>query len=147
MNLNENEVGFVSPNPDELNRESMSNPPSEFPSSAAGLVSHDASGCLELKSEEHEERFMCHVICVSSDDKNNTKFGISLDEEEELDLEQKAKLKHSMEEAFGQLSRMCQERLNNVKPQTDQVIILNDTMNIILALEQQIRDQANIDEE
>ncbi|KAL0161143.1 hypothetical protein M9458_044868, partial [Cirrhinus mrigala] len=59
--------------------------------------------------------------------------------EEELDLEQKAKLKRSMEEAFWQLSCMCQERLNSDKPQTDQVIILNDTMNIILALEQQIR--------
>uniref|UniRef100_A0AAX7URE7 Transcription factor E2-alpha n=1 Tax=Astatotilapia calliptera TaxID=8154 RepID=A0AAX7URE7_ASTCA len=113
-----------------------------------------------IKQELKDDDENCSMTDKSEDEKKEMKnrSRTSLDEEdddEDLPVEIKAEREkvrrlannarerlrvRDINEAFKELGRMCQLHLNNEKPQT-KLIILQQAVNIILNLEQQVRER------
>ncbi|XP_037537646.1 transcription factor 3a [Nematolebias whitei] len=122
-----------------------------------------SSGAL-IKQEEREDDENCSITDKSEDEKKDmkTRFRTSSlddvdddDDDEDLPVEVKAerekarRLANNTRErlrvrdingAFKELGHMCQLHLSNEKPQT-KLIILQQAVNVILNLEQQVRER------
>ncbi|XP_026781294.3 transcription factor 3a [Pangasianodon hypophthalmus] len=119
------------------------------------------TGSTDIKREEKEDDENCSVIDKSEDEKKDGKTSrtrTSLDndeDDEDLPAEMKAEREkerrvannarerlrvRDINEAFKELGRMCQLHLNNEKPQT-KLLILHQAVNVILSLEQQVRER------
>ncbi|KAM9322883.1 transcription factor 3a isoform 1-T1 [Pholidichthys leucotaenia] len=112
-----------------------------------------------IKREENEDDENCSITDKSEDERKDLKAHLrtSLDEEndEDLPVEIKAEREKTrrmannarerlrvrdINEAFKELGRMCQLHLSYEKPQT-KLIILQQAVNVILNLEQQVRER------
>nr|XP_046265374.1 transcription factor 3a isoform X1 [Scatophagus argus] len=129
-------------------------------SQPAGLPgSLNRSSIVHIKREEKEDDENCSVTDRSEDEKKDMKarIGTSLDDEDDEDLPVEIKAEREkvrrlanntrerlrvrdINEAFKELGRMCQLHLSNEKPQT-KLIILQQAVNVILNLEQQVRER------
>ncbi|NP_001239171.1 transcription factor E2-alpha [Oryzias latipes] len=118
------------------------------------------SGGASIKREEKEDDENCSITDKSEDEKKDmkTRLRTSLDSEnddEDLPVEVKAEREKArrlanntrerlrvrdINEAFKELGRMCQLHLSYEKPQT-KLIILQQAVNVILNLEQQVRER------
>ncbi|KAF6727647.1 Transcription factor E2-alpha [Oryzias melastigma] len=119
------------------------------------------SGGAAIKREEKEDDENCSITDKSEDEKKDMKSRLrtnSLDTEnddEDLPVEVKAEREKArrlanntrerlrvrdINEAFKELGRMCQLHLSYEKPQT-KLIILQQAVNVILNLEQQVRER------
>ncbi|XP_060725637.1 transcription factor 3a isoform X1 [Tachysurus vachellii] len=114
----------------------------------------------DIKREEKEDDENCSIADKSEDEKKDGKMNstrTSLDDEDDEDLPAEIKAEREKErrvannarerlrvrdinEAFKELGRMCQLHLNNEKPQT-KLLILHQAVNVILSLEQQVRER------
>ncbi|XP_067384815.1 transcription factor 3a isoform X2 [Channa argus] len=127
----------------------------------AGLhVSLSRSSGADIKREKKEDDENCSITDKSEDEKKDMKAHIQAsledeDENEDLPVEIKAEREkvrrlanntrerlrvRDINEAFKELGRMCQLHLSYEKPQT-KLIILQQAVNIILNLEQQVRER------
>ncbi|XP_068196391.1 transcription factor 3a isoform X2 [Antennarius striatus] len=130
-------------------------------SKPAGLTgSLNRSGVADIKREDKEDDENCSITDKSEDEKKDMKarLGTSLDDEddnEDLPVEIKAEREkvrrmanntrerlrvRDINEAFKELGRMCQLHLSNEKQQT-KLGILQQAVNVILNLEQQVRER------
>ncbi|XP_062843682.1 transcription factor 3a isoform X2 [Trichomycterus rosablanca] len=122
------------------------------------------SSSVDIKREEKEDDENSLVNDKSEDDKKDGKMSrtrTSLDDDdddeddEDLPPEMKAEREkerrvannarerlrvRDINEAFKELGRMCQLHMNNEKPQT-KLLILHQAVNVILSLEQQVRER------
>ncbi|KAM6918947.1 transcription factor 3a isoform 1-T1 [Xenentodon cancila] len=118
------------------------------------------SSVTAIKREEKEDEESCSITDKSEDEKKDIKAQLqtSLDDEdddEDLPVEIKVEREKArrlannarerlrvrdINEAFKELGRMCQLHLSYEKPQT-KLIILQQAVNIILNLEQQVRER------
>nr|XP_020471780.1 transcription factor E2-alpha-like isoform X1 [Monopterus albus] len=114
----------------------------------------------DIKQEEREDEENCSVTDKSGDEKKEMKARLRTslddnDDDEDLPVEIKAEREkvrrlanntrerlrvRDINEAFKELGRMCQLHLSYEKPQT-KLIILQQAVNIILNLEQQVRER------
>ncbi|KAM8726963.1 transcription factor 3a isoform 3-T3 [Acanthopagrus schlegelii] len=128
---------------------------------AAGLSgSLNRSSSADIKREDKEDDENCSITDRSEDEKKDVKprLGTSLDDgedDEDLPVEikvQREKVRRlanntrerlrvrDINEAFKELGRMVQLHLSNEKQQT-KLIILQQAVNVILNLEQQVRER------
>uniref|UniRef100_A0A1A8BPM9 Transcription factor E2-alpha n=2 Tax=Nothobranchius kadleci TaxID=1051664 RepID=A0A1A8BPM9_NOTKA len=137
--------------------------PSSISGSQTGsFTSLARSSGAAIKREEKEDDENCSVTDKSEDEKKDMKARLrtSLDDEdddddEDLPVEIKAEREKTrrlanntrerlrvrdINEAFKELGRMCQLHLSSEKPQT-KLIILQQAVNVILNLEQQVRER------
>ncbi|XP_029379944.1 transcription factor 3a isoform X1 [Echeneis naucrates] len=118
------------------------------------------SSGADIKQEEKEDDENCSITDKSEDEKKDmkTRLRTSLDDEdddEDLPVEIKVEREkvrrlannarerlrvRDINEAFKELGRMCQLHLSYEKPQT-KLIILQQAVNVILNLEQQVRER------
>ncbi|KAM9440262.1 transcription factor 3a isoform 2-T2 [Clarias gariepinus] len=119
------------------------------------------SSSTDIKREDKEDDENCSIIDKSDDEKKDGKMNRTRtscdDEEDDEDLPAEMKAEREKErrvannarerlrvrdinEAFKELGRMCQLHLNNEKPQT-KLLILHQAVNVILSLEQQVRER------
>ncbi|CAJ1072038.1 transcription factor 3a isoform X1 [Xyrichtys novacula] len=131
------------------------------PESFTGLMgSLNRSSSAEVKREDKEDDENCSVTDKSEDERKDMKshLGSSLDDGEDnadLPVEVKAEREkvrrmanntrerlrvRDINEAFKELGRMCQLHLSYEKPQT-KLIVLQQAVNVILNLEQQVRER------
>uniref|UniRef100_A0A665X2G8 Transcription factor E2-alpha n=1 Tax=Echeneis naucrates TaxID=173247 RepID=A0A665X2G8_ECHNA len=127
----------------------------------AGLPGNlSRSSGADIKQEEKEDDENCSITDKSEDEKKDmkTRLRTSLDDEdddEDLPVEIKVEREkvrrlannarerlrvRDINEAFKELGRMCQLHLSYEKPQT-KLIILQQAVNVILNLEQQVRER------
>uniref|UniRef100_A0A669CHF8 Transcription factor E2-alpha n=1 Tax=Oreochromis niloticus TaxID=8128 RepID=A0A669CHF8_ORENI len=139
---------------------SASVPPGSQHEGFTGLPGNINRPTAAIKQELKEDDENCSMTDKSEDEKKEMKnrSRTSLDEEdddEDLPVEIKAEREkvrrlanntrerlrvRDINEAFKELGRMCQLHLNNEKPQT-KLIILQQAVNVILNLEQQVRER------
>ncbi|KAK2822285.1 hypothetical protein Q5P01_022350 [Channa striata] len=118
------------------------------------------SSGADIKRERKEDDDNCSITDKSEDEKKDMKAHVRMsledeDENEDLPVEIKAEREkvrrlanntrerlrvRDINEAFKELGRMCQLHLSYEKPQT-KLIILQQAVNIILNLEQQVRER------
>ncbi|XP_029970011.1 transcription factor 3a isoform X4 [Salarias fasciatus] len=134
--------------------------PGSQPEGFTGLSGSRPSGAA-IKREEKEDDENCSITDKSEDERKdmNARLRTSLDDGEEDDEDLPVEFKVEREkvrrlanntrerlrvrdinEAFKELGRMCQLHLSNEKPQT-KLIILQQAVNVILNLEQQVRER------
>ncbi|XP_046733004.1 transcription factor 3a isoform X2 [Silurus meridionalis] len=135
-------------------------PASSQPEGFSGLPgSLSRSSSADIKREDKEDDENCSV--KSDDEKKDGKMNRTHtshdDDEDDEDLPAEMKAEREKErrvannarerlrvrdinEAFKELGRMCQLHLNNEKPQT-KLLILHQAVNVILSLEQQVRER------
>ncbi|GAA6234861.1 transcription factor E2-alpha-like isoform X2 [Lates japonicus] len=135
--------------------------PSSQPEGFSGLPgSLNRSSSADIKQEEKEDDENCSITDKSEDEKKEMKARLrtSLDDEdddEDLPVEIKVEREkgrrlannarerlrvRDINEAFKELGRMCQLHLSYEKPQT-KLIVLQQAVNVILNLEQQVRER------
>ncbi|XP_051262980.1 transcription factor 3a isoform X1 [Dicentrarchus labrax] len=135
--------------------------PGSQPEGFTGLPgSLNRSSGTDVKREDKEDDENCSITDRSEDEKKDTKGRLrtSLDDEEDdedLPVEVKAEREkvrrlanntrerlrvRDINEAFKELGRMCQLHLSNEKQQT-KLIVLQQAVNVILNLEQQVRER------
>uniref|UniRef100_A0A3P8SXN8 Transcription factor E2-alpha n=1 Tax=Amphiprion percula TaxID=161767 RepID=A0A3P8SXN8_AMPPE len=135
--------------------------PGSQPDGFTGLSGNgNRSSGAAIKREEKEEDENCSVTDKSEDEKRDMKAHLRTslddeDDEEDLPVEIKAEREkvrrmannarersrvRDINEAFKELGRMCQLHVSNEKPQT-KLIILQQAVNVILNLEQQVRER------
>ncbi|XP_062411423.1 transcription factor 3b isoform X7 [Sardina pilchardus] len=123
---------------------------------------HSSSGS-DIKREDKEDDENSSIADKSEDEKKESKAARNRarldkeDDEDDEDLPPELKMEREKErrvannarerlrvrdinEAFKELGRMCQLHLNNDKPQT-KLLILHQAVNVILNLEQQVRER------
>ncbi|XP_075877267.1 transcription factor 3a isoform X3 [Nelusetta ayraudi] len=128
------------------------------PSGLSGGLSR--SSIADVKQEKREDEENCSVGDRSEDERKDMKAHLgtsSLDDEDDEDLPVEIKAEREklrrvanntrerlrvrdINEAFKELGRMCQLHVSNEKPQT-KLIILQQAVNVILNLEQQVRER------
>uniref|UniRef100_A0A3Q0SDQ6 Transcription factor E2-alpha n=1 Tax=Amphilophus citrinellus TaxID=61819 RepID=A0A3Q0SDQ6_AMPCI len=127
----------------------------------AGLPGNINRSAAAIKQELNEDDENCSMTDKSEDEKKEMKSRprTSLDDEDDDDEDLPVEIKAEREKvrrlanntrerlrvrdingAFKELGRMCQLHLNNEKPQT-KLIILQQAVNVILNLEQQVRER------
>ncbi|XP_040910859.1 transcription factor 3a isoform X1 [Toxotes jaculatrix] len=135
--------------------------PGSQPEGFTGLPgSLNRSSAPDIKREDKEDDENCSITDKSEDERKDIKARLrtSLDDEddnEDLPVEIKAEREkvrrlanntrerlrvRDINEAFKELGRMCQLHLSYEKPQT-KLIILQQAVNVILNLEQQVRER------
>ncbi|XP_030607561.1 transcription factor 3a isoform X3 [Archocentrus centrarchus] len=140
---------------------SASVPPGSQPEGFSGLPGNINRSAAAIKQELNEDDENCSMTDKSEDEKKEMKSRprTSLDDEDDDDEDLPVEIKAEREkvrrlannarerlrvrdinEAFKELGRMCQLHLNNEKPQT-KLIILQQAVNVILNLEQQVRER------
>ncbi|XP_041967838.1 transcription factor 3b isoform X7 [Alosa alosa] len=129
----------------------------------SGARSTHSSSSSDIKREDKEDDENSSIADKSEDEKKDSKASRNRsrqdkdDEEDDEDLPPELKMEREKErrvannarerlrvrdinEAFKELGRMCQLHLNNDKPQT-KLLILHQAVNVILNLEQQVRER------
>ncbi|XP_023258668.1 transcription factor E2-alpha-like isoform X1 [Seriola lalandi dorsalis] len=118
------------------------------------------SSGADIKQEDKEDDENCSITDKSDDERKDMKAHLRTsldddDDDEDLPVEIKAEREkvrrlannarerlrvRDINEAFKELGRMCQLHMSNEKPQT-KLIILQQAVNVIINLEQQVRER------